>query len=139
MELCAFLYFNGNCRDAIAYYADVFGVEMPEIATYGDFPEDPVAASKPNISHYVAYAELDIKGNRLCFSDSFPETFIGTNIALTIMSNDPAEIGMLYEKLKPGCDIIMELQETAWSQGFAMLTDKFDITWQLNLCCMPVK
>ncbi|WNY24911.1 VOC family protein [Methanolapillus millepedarum] len=137
MEICAFLNFAGNCRDAISYYADIFGVEMPEIATYGDFPEENTDYS--DVADYVAYAELNIKGNRMCFSDVVEKPVIGNNITLAIMSNDSAEIKDLYEKLKPESVLLMELSETSWSQGFAMLTDKFGISWQLNLCCMPIQ
>ncbi|WNY26554.1 VOC family protein [Methanolapillus ohkumae] len=140
MEFCVFLNFNGNCRDALNYYAGIFGVEILDVLTYGDMePADEAAASflPDHVKNYIAYSELHIFGNRLCFSDIPPEEClaVGNNVCIAVMSQDPDEIMKLYDKLKVGATIQMELAETVWSKGYAELTDKFGIHWKLNLCC----
>ncbi|MFV0552100.1 MAG: hypothetical protein ACK5L6_09315 [Anaerorhabdus sp.] len=41
MKIYAYLNFNGNCKDAIEFYAQVFNVE-PKIMYFKDMPSDPV-------------------------------------------------------------------------------------------------
>ena len=38
MSFSIFINFNGNCREAVTFYAGVFGPEMPKLMTYADAP-----------------------------------------------------------------------------------------------------
>ena len=38
MSVEVYLNFNGNCREVIEYYADVFGTDKPKFMTFGDVP-----------------------------------------------------------------------------------------------------
>ncbi|MBP2636995.1 MAG: hypothetical protein H6Q72_2902 [Firmicutes bacterium] len=40
MSVDVFLNFNGNCREAVEFYAQVFGTEKPQFMTFGDAPPD---------------------------------------------------------------------------------------------------
>ena len=42
------------------------------------------------------------------------------------------EIKSLFNKLKDGGTVEMDLQETFWSKCYGSLTDKFGIIWQLS-------
>ena len=55
----------------------------------------------------------------------------GNNVTLVITSRNLDEIRTLYNKLKEGGTVIMELQETFFSNGHANITDKFGIGWQI--------
>ena len=35
MAVVAYINFKGNCREAVGFYADVFGAQAPVITTYG--------------------------------------------------------------------------------------------------------
>ena len=41
MSVDIYLNFAGNCREAVEYYAKVFGLDSPKIMTFGDTPENP--------------------------------------------------------------------------------------------------
>ena len=41
MAINIYMNFNGNCREAVEFYAQVFGTPEPKIMTYGDTPPDP--------------------------------------------------------------------------------------------------
>lgn len=38
MAVNAYLNFNGNCREAVEFYAEVFETEKPQIMSFGDSP-----------------------------------------------------------------------------------------------------
>jgi PhnB protein len=134
MSLDVYLNFNGNCRQAVEYYAEVFGTEQPKIMTFGDSPSDPSYPLPEEAKSLVMHARLTISGSNVMFSDVFPGMpFVaGNNISLTLVSKDIDEVKSVFHKLKEGGKVGMELQETFWSKCYGSLEDKFGIHWQFN-------
>lgn len=135
MAVEVFISFNGNCRDAVEFYAKVFRTEKPEIMTFADMPagpeEFPFAEEAKKL---VMYTRLNINGSTVMFSDVPPGMpFVaGSNISLTIGSKSMDEIKLWFNELKEGGTVVMELQETFWSKYYGFITDKFGILWQFN-------
>ena len=135
MAVEVFINFNGNCREAVAFYTTVFGTEKPVIMSYGDTPhqcsEFPLSEEAKKL---VAYTTININGSTVMFSDVPPGmSFIsGNNITLSIGSKSMDEIKVLFNKLKEGGTVVMDLQETFWSKYYGSVTDKFGIQWQFN-------
>ncbi|MBO1513762.1 VOC family protein [Metabacillus bambusae] len=134
MAVEVYLSFNGNCREVVEYYAEVFGTEQPQIMTFGDSPQNPDYPLPEEAKNLVMHTRLTISGSTIMFSDSFPGMpFIeGNNISLAIVSKNLDEIKSAFNKLKSGGKVGMELQETFWSKCYGNVTDKFGIQWQLN-------
>lgn len=133
MSFDVFLNFDGDCRDALAFYAGVFKLTAPEhIMTYG---QAPGFSGQEADKDRIIYASLPIFGCNVMFSDcpSGSEYIKGTNIALTLGTSDADEIKRVYAALSDGGTIAMALGKTFFSELYAMVTDKFDITWQLSL------
>ncbi|MGE7760314.1 VOC family protein [Peribacillus sp. NPDC097895] len=135
MSVDAYLNFNGNCRDAVEFYAQVFGTETPQIMTFGETPPSPEFPLPDEAKNLVMHTRLNINGSNVMFSDVFPGMpFIeGNNISLAFVSNDLDEIISVFNKLKEGGTVGMDLQETFWSKLYGQLTDKFGINWQFNV------
>lgn len=135
MAVDVYLNFNGNCREAVEFYAKVFETEQPKIMTFGEAPPDPNFTLPDEAKNLVMHSRLNIKGSTVMFSDVFPGMpfVIGNNISLSIVSKDIDEVKSLFNKLKEGGKVGMELQETFWSKCYGSLTDKFGIGWQFNL------
>lgn len=134
MSIEVYVFFNGNCREAVEFYAQVFRTEKPKIMTYGDMPPSPGSSLPEKAKSLVLHTQLNISGSNVMFSD-FPTGMpftAGNNINLVIASKDTDEIKTLYDKLKEGGTVRMELQETFWSKSYGMLTDKFGVGWQLS-------
>jgi PhnB protein len=127
--------FNGNCREAVEYYAQVFGTEKPKMMTFGEVPPNPEYQLPEEAKSLIMHTRLTISGSNVMFSDVFPGMpfTVGNNISLSVVTNDKDEIQSVFDKLKDGGTVIMELQETFWSKYYGSLTDKFGITWQFNL------
>ncbi len=134
MSVSAYINFNGNCREAVEYYAQVFGTEKSQITTFGNMPPDPRFTLPEEAKNLVAHTMLNISGSIVMFSDVFPGMpyVAGNNISLIIVSTDMDEIKTLFNKLKEGGTVQMDLQETFWSKCYGSVTDKFGILWQLN-------
>lgn len=134
MAVDVFINFNGNCREAVEFYAEVFETEKPQIMSFGDTPPDPEFPIADEAKNLVAYTSLNINGSDVMFSDTFPGMpfTIGNNISLTISSKNMDEIKSLFNKLKEGGTVGMDLQETFWSKCYGSVTDKLGIGWQFN-------
>ncbi|NSL50996.1 VOC family protein [Calidifontibacillus erzurumensis] len=133
MPLNVYLIFNGDCRDAVEFYGQVFGSE-PRIMTYGEAPSNPEFPLPEEAKNLVMHAELMIEGSRVMFSDTFPgKPYVkGNNIELTIVSKDMDRIKSIFNQLKEGGNVEMDLQETFWSKAYGKLTDRFGIEWQVS-------
>ena len=134
MAIDVYLNFNGNCREVVEFYAEVFGTDKPQIMTFGEAPPNPDYPLPEEAKDLVMHTRLNISGSNVMFSDVFPGMpFIqGNNISLAIVSDDLEEMNCVLDKLKQGGTVGMELQETFWSKRYGQITDKFGIEWQLN-------
>jgi PhnB protein len=134
MSVDVYINFNGNTREAVLFYAEVFGTEAPKIMTFGETPPHPDYPLPEEAKNLVMHTRLKIDGSNVMFSDVFPGMpFVeGNNISLSYGSNNIDEIKTLFSKLKEGGKVGMELQETFWSKCYGSLKDKFGIEWQFN-------
>lgn len=137
MPINAYVNFNGNCRQAVEFYAEVFQTSKPQIVTYGEGSPDNAEFSLPEeFKSMVMHTELIIDGSPVMFSDAYPgKPFVaGNNISLSLVTTDLNAMKNTFSRLAEGGTVVMELQETPWSKCYGMLTDKFRIEWQFNYC-----
>lgn len=134
MAVQIYINFNGNCREAVDFYADVFETEEPQVMTFGEVPPNEDFPLPVEAKDLVMHARVNISGSYVMFSDVMPGTahLEGNNISLAVLTKDIEEVKRWFEKLKESGSVAMELQETFWSKLYGSVTDKFGITWQLN-------
>lgn len=135
MSVQAYIYFNGNCREAVEFYSEAFKTEKPRIMLYGDTPGDTVSDMEEEMKSRVMHTNLMISGSLVMFSDVPPGVpyTVGNHISLTVVSNDENELRYAFDKIKKGGTDIEELHETFWSKCYGSVTDKYGISWQLSL------
>ncbi len=136
MAVQVFLNFDGNCREAVEFYADIFGCEKPVFQTYGDIPKDVGYPPLPEEQQkLILYTDLKIADSTVMFSDCPPvyELIKSNNINLTVVAKDKTEAERWFNGLKEGGSVHMELQTTFFSPYYGMLVDKFGIPWQVML------
>ncbi len=134
MSVDVYINFNGNCREAVEFYAQVFGTEKPQIMTFGETPPNPEFPLPDEAKNLVMHTRLDIDGSNVMFSDVFPGMpFVeGNNISLALVNKNMDEIKSIFNKLREGGTVVMDLQETFWSKLYGQAIDKFGINWQFN-------
>ena len=134
MKICPYVAFNGNCAEAVAHYEKAFGTKA-EVMRYKDAPPESGYQTTKETENYVMHAQLEIGGAALMFSDMPPENHVkpGDNITVMAEFGDAQKLNAVFDALKAGGQVHMELQETFWSKRFGSLTDKFGIGWNLML------
>lgn len=130
-DLAPYIHFDGNCREAIAFYVETLGATLVESSTYGEAPGSQAPEGERD---WIIYAKLMIGDRPLMMSDApsqFQEARQGFNISIDVGSEAEAE--RIYAALKEGGIVRMELQETFFARRFAMVTDRFGTPWMLTV------
>lgn len=133
-QLNAYLTFNGNCEEAMNFYAKCLNGEIVATNRFSEMPEVP-AGSENNIMHM----ELRAGEMTLFAADNMPgqpAPTAGTNITLSIMTTNIEEQTTMFNNLAEGGHIIMPLENTFWGARFGMLVDKYGFNWMTN-CQLP--
>ena len=125
-----YLHFQGDCAEALTFYADVFGAPPPRLMRYANAPPE----MKMPASDQVMHGEIDLGDGKLMASDFPPGTTGDAQKAVSVMySVADAETGQrLFNALLAGGDPIMPFQPTFFSVGFGMLRDRFGTHWMIS-------
>ena len=128
-NLTPYLFFNGNCRDAMKFYESCFGGKL-ELMTYGDAkgPGCPLA-EKDKIMHGALMAKdlLLMASDR---ADKAPTP--GDNISLSLNCENLPEIERLFNALGDRGQVGLPLHDAFWGDRFGVVVDRFGINWMLN-------
>ena len=134
MPVHPYLNFNGNCREAVQFYAEVFRQPQPEIMSFGDQPGPDGQPVPAEMSNLVLHTRLLVHGSSLMSSDAMPDgpvTF-GNHLTLAIVTDDLDAIHREFEALSANGSVLMPLQKTFWSEAYGMLEDQFGVMWQFS-------
>jgi PhnB protein len=125
-----YLNFDGNARQALEFYKEIFGGEL-KLNTYGEYG-DKNAPEANNVMH----GQLETtSGYTLMGADNPPgaEHKPGNNITISLSGEDGDELRGYWETLSSGGMIILPLEKQMWGDEFGMCADKFGIPWMVNI------
>jgi PhnB protein len=130
MKLTTYLNFGGNCAEALHFYEQHLGGKILTSSTYGQMPG--AKDQSPEQAKLIMHARIEIAGTLIMASDAPPDRYQpmrSVYLALSVDSNEEAE--RLYSTLSPGGEIFMKMEETFFAHRFAMLRDKFGVSWMI--------
>lgn len=133
-SLSPYLYFDGNCLEAVNYYAAVFELDPPDILKYskGDYPMEVTEAEEG----LVMYATLAFENMNLMFSDdpiSHPAPTDNAMIVLNWSTSDPDLYDRVWSTMAKDGSIQTECSATFFAQKFGVIKDPYGLFWQLGL------
>ena len=135
MGVSPYINFSGNCREAVNFYAKVFGTATPRIMTFGEAPPNPAFPIDDATKKLIMHAEIEVMGSAIMFSDVPPGMSLvaGNNISLTVQGRNTGDLTRWFNAMKEGGKVIMNLGPQPWSRLYGFVNDKFGIGWQFNL------
>ena len=124
-----YLNFDGNCREAMTFYAKCLGGELL-LTPFSEMPGN----HPPEIKDRIMHARVTKGSPVLMASDMMPGMPFhpGTGFSISIMCESIEEIDRIFAALSEGGEVGMPLADQFWGARFGMLTDKFGIHWMLN-------
>lgn len=129
MELEPYLFFTGNCEEALNFYRGIFGGEISEISRMKDAPME----TPPGYGDKIMHASFKSPALKFMASDTRPGKTYGEGpISLSLSTKDQNEAKRIFDALSQGANVEMPMEKTFWGALFGMLTDKFGIDWMVN-------
>lgn len=136
MKIVTSLSFQGQCREAFTFYAEVLGGRITAAMAYGDAPAG-MPITDPKYKDWLMHCWLEVGDQALMGADM--DSAWASNIEkpkngfdVTLHTMDKAQAQGWHERLAEGGRIGMAFGETFWSPGFGTLTDRFGIPWMVN-------
>lgn len=131
MKLTPYIMFNGNCEEALNFYAKALGGEIVHLSRYEGSPMESMVSDKQKVMHATLIAK-DITIMGADDGQRKAENKGSGAVHLNINFDNTDEEENFFNVLVEGGRSTMPLQDTFWSSKFGMLTDKFGINWMLN-------
>lgn len=129
-KLHPYLSFSGNCQEAMEFYKSVFGGKL-EMTNYLDGGMSRSADDEKLIMHAMLEAE---NGVTFMASDGKSDTEIHeASVQLSLSGDNAEELTAYFEKLSEGGQVREPLVQAPWGDTFGMLTDKYGMSWMVNI------
>ena len=138
--LTPYLSFNGNTREAFAFYERALGAKIETMMSYADMPAPAApdagcAGGTPPTGDGIMHACLALPGGAMLFAGDTPpgmpyEGVKGVMLAIQYGSIDQAHDA--FHALSQGGQVTMPLAPAFWAKTFGMLIDRFGVSWGVN-------
>ena len=137
MEPTIYLFFKGDCLEAMTRYADVLGGKINAVFKNGDAP-DP-ANRMPGGDDMVMNMSMSL-GNATMMASDGPEAMYEKpqGFRISISPTSRAEFDRIHSALTAGkqsAEVALDEMapaETFWAERFAMFSDKYGTPWMLS-------
>ncbi len=130
-KLNPYINFKDSSREAMEFYHGIFGGKL-NMSTFKDYHASQDPSEDNLIMHSVLEAD---NGITFMASDTTNrmEYHPGSNISMSLMGDNEAELKAYFEKLSAGGTVTMPLEKAMWGDSFGMCIDKFGVQWLVNI------
>jgi PhnB protein len=131
-RLNPYLGFRDDARQAMEFYQSVLGGELT-VSTFGEMQVSDDPAEQDKVMHAMLTTE---NGMVLMAADTANSMDYarGTNAySVSLSGDDEAALRGYWEKLSERGTVLVPLETAPWGDAFGMCTDRFGITWLVNI------
>jgi PhnB protein len=128
-EMITYLNFDGNCRQAMEFYARCLEGELSIMA----FSEANIDVSREAKDRTI-HAKLTKGSAVLMASDTMPGMPFrqGNSFHICLNCESLQELERFFTALGEKGKVTMPLQDTFWGAHFGMVEDRFGVNWMFN-------
>lgn len=130
-QLNPYLTFEGNCAEAMDFYASVLG-GTPTVNT---FRESGMEADG------VMHAALETPSGFHLFASDTMEGMgpvqHGNNVQISLSGDDAEALRSYWEGLSQGGQVLVPLERQMWGDDYGLVIDRFGIQWHVNIAGEP--
>jgi predicted 3-demethylubiquinone-9 3-methyltransferase (glyoxalase superfamily) len=127
-SFATFLMFDGVAENAMNLYVSVFGNgRIDRLERYGP--------GEPGVEGSIKVADFTLGDHHLkCIDTPMKHDFTFTpSISIFVECVDESELDRAFQQLSEGGAVLMPLANYGFSKKFAWISDRFGVSWQLNL------
>jgi PhnB protein len=135
MQVQPYLFFDGRCDEAVAFYRGALGAEVTSLMRFKECPPAEgggPAMIPPDSENKVMHMSFRIGDMTVLASDGRclgQPNFQG--FALTLTAPDDAKAERLFASLGEGGQVQMPMTKTFFSSRFGMVADRFGVSWMV--------
>lgn len=131
-----YLYFNGNCEAAFAFYKTVFRREFTYLGRYSDVPQaDRQIFSETDDK--IMHVSLPISDETVLMgsdnTEAHQKLLTYSNFSLILHTDEKQEADRLFHALSQGGQIKMPMNQTFWGSYYGICIDPFNIMWKVTV------
>lgn len=130
VSLEPYLFFDGECAEAMEFYKSVFGGEL-EMNKGDDMPDG--TPMKEQMKGRIMHASLKGGDVNLMASDGTKASPKTAKVELSLGGTDEAKMRKMFDSLAQGGKVRMPLERQFWGDLFGNLTDKYGVDWMMNI------
>ncbi|HYF36454.1 MAG TPA: VOC family protein [Prosthecobacter sp.] len=135
----AYLDFNGRCEEALEFYKKALDAKVDAMMRFSDAPpsDEPSAegcGGPPSDPNKIMHSVFRIGDYQVMASDCRCEgqpKFQGFSLTLGLATE--AEADKYFNALAEGGKVEMPLSKTFWSPRFGVVSDRFGLSWMINV------
>ncbi|MFC4870196.1 VOC family protein [Negadavirga shengliensis] len=131
IRLVPYLRFQGNCEEALGFYASIldgkFTIEQKYDVPEMNAPED--------YRDKILHASFEFGENRFYACDIFPGAVIkesGKNVSLSLLLETQQEGDKVFDRLSEGGKVNFPFKKQFWGDWHGSFIDRFGIEWNVN-------
>jgi PhnB protein len=134
MQIESYLFFNGNCEEALNFYARCLDGKITTLMRYAGSPMDG-GQLPPDWSDKIMHARFDADGAGFMASDGMPggpaPIYGGFAVSL-YLAKDTDKARSLFDALSERGKVTMPFAPPFWGGHFGMLVDQFGVPWMVS-------
>ena len=134
MQIAPYLFFNGQCEEALEFYAQALGGEITALMRFHGSPMDN-DQMPPGWGHKVMHANFKAHGTEFMASDGMPgmpaPIYGGFAMSLYV-PNDKDRAEQAFNALSAGGKVTMPFAPPFWGGHFGMLVDRYGVPWMVS-------
>lgn len=131
VHLNPYIGFRDQARDALGFWHGVLGGELKTMTfAEGGMVQDPADAEK------IMHGQIETPEGLLLMASDAPASMptpTESNVSVSLSGDDEDLLTGYWEGLAEGATVIEPLTKAPWGDTFGMLTDRFGVTWLVNI------
>ena len=130
-KLNPYLSFKDNAREAMEFYKTVFGGKLTT-STFKEYH----ASQDPSEDEKIMHSMLEADNGIIFMASDTPDRMeysAGTNYSMSLSGDNEMELRAYFEKLSSSGTVTMPLEKAPWGDTFGAFTDKFGVSWLVNI------
>ncbi len=130
IKLVPYLYFRGNCEEALSTYKEILGGNVDIVNRY----DNPAMKAPEEYKNKILHAKYEFGGNTILASDILPgkETSGSGDAYMSLSIQDSTEAQEIFRNLSRGGKIRVKFEKQFWGGWHGNFIDRFGIKWMVN-------
>lgn len=132
-RMSPYLSFTGAAAEAMQHYRGVFGGTLTS-QTFGEFG----GMGEPADADLVMHAQLETDDGLVLMGSDLPMSMRDSESGrprhpITLFGDDAARLRRWWDGLADGGTVLHPLEPAPWGDQYGQLTDRFGVTWMVNI------